>query len=304
MTEVERIIKDRGFSANLLKEETICDFYVDIKRKKTWIICLDLLLFFDDFCKKNGLAYYLMFGTLLGAVRHQGFVPWDDDIDVVMPREDYNKLKSLRGNFDEPYFLQIPGDDNHYFYSYIKIRNSRTSSLSKGLFYCSFNKGISIDVFCIDNWKDDNEGCQLYNDINRLILEQSRYMKSFDPKSVFFNPNREFKTAYQNMVMIEKLCQLFNQADTNIVCLPNIQAYGYSKNLFLKEWFGVGTKLTFMGFSFPAPSEYQKILEVIYGKYMEFPPIESRGKWHTAYVDPDKDFSFYKNIEKEQLFGE
>ena len=95
MTESERKIKQGILPESFFKEETICDFFVSEKRKKIWAICIDLLVSFDKVCRSYNLRYSLAFGSLLGMVRHKGFIPWDDDIDVVMPREDYEKLYSL-----------------------------------------------------------------------------------------------------------------------------------------------------------------------------------------------------------------
>ena len=92
MTEIERLIEKGVFKESFFEEEYKCDFKVDVVRKKVWAIEIDLLLEFDRVCKKHGLKYFLAFGSLLGAIRHQGFIPWDDDMDVVMPRDDYQKL--------------------------------------------------------------------------------------------------------------------------------------------------------------------------------------------------------------------
>lgn len=86
MTECERIIKEGILPESFFEPETICDFYVDETRKKIWAVLLDLLIKFDKVCKKHGLKYYLAYGSLIGAVRHQGFIPWDDDIDICMNR--------------------------------------------------------------------------------------------------------------------------------------------------------------------------------------------------------------------------
>lgn len=120
MTECERIIQQGVLPKSFFDEEQICDFFVDKKRKKIWAIELDLLIQFDKICKKHGLIYFLIGGTLLGAVRHHGFIPWDDDLDVAMPRKDYDLLMQLKDEFSEPYFLQTPYTDEGYYYSYNK----------------------------------------------------------------------------------------------------------------------------------------------------------------------------------------
>jgi len=129
MTECERIIAKGIIPKEFLKEETLCDFLVTEERKKLWMISLDMLLEFDRICKQHNIKYYLMGGTLLGAIRHKGFVPWDDDTDVMMLREDYEKFKKLEHEFQQPYFLQTPQNDPGNLYSTIRIRNSNTTML-------------------------------------------------------------------------------------------------------------------------------------------------------------------------------
>ena len=96
MTECERIIKEGILPETFIKPETICDFYVDEMRKKIWAIEIDLYLELEKVCKKHNLRFYAIGGSILGAVRHNGFIPWDDDMDVCMPREDYEKLWRTR----------------------------------------------------------------------------------------------------------------------------------------------------------------------------------------------------------------
>ena len=179
MTECERIIENGIVSPDFLKPETICDFYVDEKRKKVWSIGIDLLVKLDQICRKHNLQYSVAFGSLLGIIRHQGFIPWDDDIDVVMPREDYEKLRLLKCEFEEPYFLQYPGDDG-YLFSFAKLRNSNTTSISKPFRYESFNQGHFLDIFPLDNFCATNIEENI-NRIKRLIAECSAIMRSRNP---------------------------------------------------------------------------------------------------------------------------
>ena len=91
---------------NFYDEEIICDYVVSEEMKKIWAINLELMSVFKKVCQKHNLKFFMGFGTLLGAFRHQGFIPWDDDVDIIMPRSDFEKLKKLNNEFKEPYFLQ------------------------------------------------------------------------------------------------------------------------------------------------------------------------------------------------------
>ena len=127
------------------REETRCDFLITEERKNILAISLDLFFEFEKVCKKHNLKYYLFYGSLLGAVRHHGFIPWDDDFDVAMPRKDYEELLRLYDEFSFPYFLQSPLSDGKCFFSYATLRNSNTSKVSKKLCYNGHNEGIPIN---------------------------------------------------------------------------------------------------------------------------------------------------------------
>ena len=176
MTECERIIQSGRLSSVFLNEETRCDFKVDVARKKLWMISLDLLLEFNDFCNKHGFMYYLAYGTLLGAIRHKGFIPWDDDVDVYMLRKDFDKLPLFEKEFKHPYFLETPYNDPGYLYSPIRIRNSNTTAIVEKFKYQGFNQGIWLSVFPIDNWVLEN-GEEQYNQVNNLLIDCSTCMR-------------------------------------------------------------------------------------------------------------------------------
>ena len=195
MNEVERIIDSAILPESFFREEVICDFKVDLERKKIWAVSLDLLFKFDEVCRKHNINYSLAYGSLLGIVRHKGIIPWDDDIDVFMLREDYEVLKTLKDEFSAPYFLQIPGEDD-YLYSYAKVRNSNTTALSYAFRYSRFNQGIPLDIFILDNF---NQGTfeQDFRKTERLIRECSTLMRrivSFSLSSPPSGPGKKSST--------------------------------------------------------------------------------------------------------------
>ena len=107
---------------------------------------IKILDYFVDICDKNNLHYYLMYGTLLGAVRHKGFIPWDDDIDVCMPPEDYQQFLRIFKN-DDRFFLQTVQTDKYYHTLFAKIRENHTCMIEKENTYMPIHKGINIDIF-------------------------------------------------------------------------------------------------------------------------------------------------------------
>ena len=114
---------------NFFREEIRCGYKVSEKMKKVWAVELNLLEQFDKLCRENNLQYFVDSGTLLGAVRHQGFIPWDDDIDVVMFRDDYEKLKIIaKDAVSSPYFYQNSYNDL-MIWAFSKLRDSRTTAI-------------------------------------------------------------------------------------------------------------------------------------------------------------------------------
>lgn len=113
---------------------------------------LDLMVEFDLVCKENDIEYFLDSGTLLGAIRHNRFIPWDDDVDIIMMREDFTKLRkaAARGAFQEPYFFQYPDTDEGYSNIYAKLRNSNTTAIPSGDAHMDINHGIYIDINPVD----------------------------------------------------------------------------------------------------------------------------------------------------------
>lgn len=119
--------------------------------KKLQKVQLVILMEFDRICKEHNLNYQLFSGTLLGAVRHKAFVPWDDDIDVAMLRKDYNKfLKICKRKLDPQYFLQTHKTDKGYIHSFARIRKNNTLLLQKYWLEIDMHHGIFIDVFPLD----------------------------------------------------------------------------------------------------------------------------------------------------------
>ena len=180
MTEIERI-KNKGIlKEDFFVEEEQCEYLVNSSMKNIWAVELDLLLEFDRVCKKYNLKYFLIFGTLLGAVRHKGFIPWDDDIDVAMPRNDYEKLLSLTQEFNHPYYLQTPFLKDGSCFSFLKLRNSNTSAVTNKFSYETFNQGIWIDINPLDSY-DIEHAEEKFSFVKQLGVDLGTYMRRRNP---------------------------------------------------------------------------------------------------------------------------
>ncbi|MGN0005700.1 MAG: phosphorylcholine transferase LicD [Candidatus Gastranaerophilaceae bacterium] len=284
MTEIERIIKKGIVTEDFLKPEIRNEFYVDEKRKKLWAIILDLLHELDRVCNKLGLKYYACGGTVLGAVRHGGFIPWDDDMDVWMMREDYEELQKHADEFEQPYFLQTPYTDPGYYFSAIKLRNSNTSDVSDVFVYENWNMGIGLDIFPIDAYIE-SELPYAYSKIGGLACELSTYMRKSNPyldeknkKRVANYCGRNPMEIYEEIQSIAKIH--FN--DPNADCLLEMvyTEYPFKKKIIHTEDVEYQIYLDFENCKIPHFNGYIKHLETMYGDYMKFPPVEERGTWH------------------------
>lgn len=297
MTECERFIKEGRFSPDFFKEEVRCDFLVDKHRKKVWAVCLDLLLKLDAVCKKHNLRYYLAYGTLIGAVRHKGFIPWDDDVDVMMFRSDYDKLAELPEEFESPYFLQNAHTDSGVGSPVMKIRNSNTCQFNKLLNWGGYNSGMALDIFPLDNFVEEKAE-EEFNYIFKTRYKNILYMKNQSPyrseKDVeLFKEFEGMNTADVNDDL-HRVARKHENEETDKVWMPFSAKGKYKTNIFWKEDFAEVLLLDFEHVKLPCPKGYDRILKTTYGEYMGFPKVEDRGNYHgSIQFNPDLPYAQY-----------
>lgn len=299
MTEVERIINEGFLPESFFDEEIRCDFVVTKERKKIWAIEMDLFRKLLSICEKHNLKIWGDGGTLLGAVRHNGFIPWDDDIDVIMPRKDYEKLMQL-GNkeFEKPYFLQTPYTDPGYYYSYMKFRNSNTTGISRSFMNTGFNQGIFIDIFPLDNISLESFESDKAK-ITELIMKNSSYMKK---NSLSLLDERQLENYYKYQTdnplgEFEKMQEIATNPlykDSEYVANCMFVAIKSSAQIWKKNWFEKTVFHKFENIQMPMPYDIEARLTTQYGDYMQFPPLEHRGDRHSDIIwDPDKKYTDY-----------
>ncbi len=303
MTESERIIQEKILPESFFEEEVRNDFLVTTTRKKIWAVQLDLLLRLDQVCQKHHLKYVLCCGTLLGAIRHHGFIPWDDDLDVEMPRQDYEMLLKLSNEFSDSAFLQTPYTDPYYAFSHTRLININTTAFSKAFAFQPMKAGIFIDIFPVDRWVEND--WESREEINRLNIENSIFMRLKNPYLDERDKKRVAEwsginplTAYEE---IQKIATKYNNTDTIfrrrivITSLPVVK-------LVYAEDFNPVFLHSFENFQFPVPGGYDRMLTREYGDYMQLPPAESRGTWHSSIIiDPDEPYTSYIEKYIEQL---
>lgn len=299
MTECERLISNGSFTPDFFKEEVRCDFLVTEERKKIWAIQLDLFRQFKEVCDSEGLRYFAIFGTLLGAIRHGGYIPWDDDMDFGMPRDDYDRFCGMQDRFAHPYELQIPGTGD-YFYSFAKIRNSETTFMSQAFRHCKFNQGICIDIFPMDKWNYE-KGRLSYLEIDRLNRDNSAYLRRGTP-----NPDEATRQrimawsgrhGQENLDRINFLAkQFYGDPAADRLCAAVLTTYAYEKVAFPSCWFEDTKEISFEGgcARMTIPLQYEKILKMNYGDWHQYPPQNQQGTWHSGIVvDTDLPYTEY-----------
>lgn len=258
---------------------------------------LDILKAFVDVCEKLHLRYYLLGGTLLGAVRHRGFIPWDDDIDVGMPREDYERfIKEGQALFPPHLFIQDVSTDPEWCFNFVKIRNSDTAFVELSTKNMNINHGVFLDVFPLDfypkgklrgaflNFKKDIMWCRI---CDRLYLPDS---KTAFIKLLIFLSKIIYPSFKKTVIKRDRLFRSVESSDR----VANFSGAWGKKEIVPKEWYGDGVLLEFEGLSVRAPSEYDKWLTQVYGDYMTLPPEEKRiGHHYTETVDFEKPYTEY-----------
>ena len=268
---------------DFFKEEVKCDYFISETQKMIWAMEMDLYLVFAEICQKYDLQHFVMYGSLLGAVRHNGFVPWDDDIDVGMPRKDYETfLKIAPKELSEPYALQSPFTYPNCYFTNITIRNSMGTFTPKVFKLLDYNKGIPLDIFPID-YCDPSTHEQDRNRIYQHIMKCSSWMKLRCPDLSEEQKNKSlmFKTEspLYHWDMIQKIASNpdYNGSEymTMVVQIPNIKK---RPCIYKSEWFASTVMHKFETIEVPVPVGWEGVLKVYFGDdYMQFPPVSDRG---------------------------
>ena len=260
---------------------------------------LGIMEYIHETCQKIGVKYFLAYGSLIGAVRHKGFIPWDDDMDICMLREDYEKLQDyLIANPDERYEVMSYKNNLNYVYPFMKVQDNHTYLLEEDVRIDS-NMGIYVDIFPVDGYEND---ANFKNKMTKLIKKRQLSCYTFkgitNTKSVLNSLIRYisviifyFTNTNKYVAQIEKLAKSRKVSDYEEV--DYLIYKDMNKPVWRREWLEQVTTGTFEGKKFTIPKKYHEILTSDYGDYMQLPPVEQRLSHH--------DFKLWKIINEETI---
>ena len=251
---------------------------IDLEEQKQ--IQLNILIKVDQFCRERNLRYSLGGGTLLGAVRHKGFIPWDDDIDIMMPRPDYDQFVHSFNGYDEDLTCEAYELNKNFRYVCGKVYHNKTIQEEPNIITCT---GIFIDVFPIDGFPEDKK-------IRNTFLRELYLWRSL----LYFR-NLKYN-GISKMSCAKLIASLFSISYINQRVQSLIKKYPFSHSIYNGAVSGIYqekecyphiiftqyTELMFEGHLFMSIQDYHLYLTQHYGNYMQLPPIHKRQPSHTS----------------------
>ena len=296
------------FPKEFFLDEVREGFYVPAMMKRAWAAEIEILFEIDKICENHGLHYCIDYGTLLGAIRHRGFIPWDDDIDIMMMREDY-EIFSKVANAELPEelsFCSIMDKSNYELTSHVKHNKMLISSKALGKYH-NYLYGAGVDIFPYDRLstdpKKEKNRMELFDALCILASLPSTDEKyitvlEYETKKVekLLGIKLQYSPNYRKelLQLLKNCVQKFNQdGGHKIASLPDLTLYkDMGKGVFEDSWFGADSFMNFEFLSLPAPKEY---FAVIKNKYHDYGLMKKDGGAHN--------YPLYKKMEAEYMKG-
>ncbi|MBN2419400.1 MAG: LicD family protein [Deltaproteobacteria bacterium] len=257
--------------------------------RQAQLVMLMILRIVDDICRRHSIQYWLDGGTALGAFRHKGFIPWDDDLDISMLRQDYTKFLSIaRQELPGSLFLQVTGEDQDYYIYWAKIRDKYSTKEEPEYYKADFHQGIYIDIFPCDFYPKTS----LLGALEKFIARSLQYRCRNFHSGMGFSEKMRYIAGRILCVLvpyrIEKCIfaffrKAFRNNDFTIgygVGIPFRRRYEYNEIFPLKH-------SSFEGFLFPVPNGIEQYLADLYGDFRKLPDVLDR-KPHSTKIMPTR----------------
>ena len=267
--------------------------------EKTQLMLKDILKFFHDFCVKESLCYYAIGGTAIGAARHRGFIPWDDDIDIGMPRPDYERFISIfnKKNADVRYRLEGPDSaDPLFIYPHSKLYDTQTTLIEQ--IRHPLKRGLFIDIFPIDGvGNSEDDSLRLFRKINRLFfLRNMRMIRISSERGLYKNALLFLFQILPKIILDEKkivqrinsLCQMMQYESS--VYVANLMGVWGKKEIVPKAFLGKQVLYPFEDIQIFCPENTDAYLTHVYGDWRTPPPKEKQVTHHAHYLNLNKSY--------------
>ena len=251
---------------------------------------LEIFKWLTKFLDKNNIKYYAIGGTMLGAVRHNGFIPWDDDIDIAVPRKDYNRLIELFNKKIDHYILECPNtNDGDYCYNYAKVYDTDTTLIERAK--KRIIRGVYIDIFPLDGIGNSyEEALANYKTIDKKNMLLTTKMSGYRKGRKWWK-NLASLLGYvlpvnckKMAIKIDSLCSKLDFDDCLFV--GNLVSTYRSREIMEKRVFGKPTAYSFEGLTIYGPENYDEYLSILFGDWQKLPPPEKRVSAHNnVYLD-------------------
>lgn len=262
-------------------------------------VLLEMMQALDRICTENGLRYYLFYGTQLGAFRHQGFLPWDDDADVVMPREDYEKLLHLpKEKIPSGYFVQSPYSEKYGRFCFAKLRRDGTTCICKDHRHIRMHQGIFVDIFPFD---EPARGCRvLMWWLPRVMDRVTAFTSANLPRKISIL--RPVQWVWQKVFTPSFFARMANAMARLLSGSSGIYMSTFCTNRTTGErkgWdktlFDPPRKILFEGVELNVPNKSEQLLDQRFGNWHELPPEKYRWPVHGdgGVIDVNKDYREY-----------
>lgn len=277
--------------AEVLAKQEKLEVPSDEVLQKLWKVQVEILDEVVRICNKYHLRYYLIYGTLIGAVRHKGFIPWDDDLDIGMPRDDFEKfLEIAPKELNEHYFLQTPDSDPGYWLTFAKVRKNHTLFLESAMseVATSVHKGIFIDIFPQD-YVNKNHGFSLHI---RFILSKALIETMYAKAGVYHKSQIRYWYLYwllkcfslRKLYGMQRSVAMFHGSKDNKYLTDFSTSSHYLSMIFPQEYYEPSQQWTFCNKMYAIPKDYDALLKAIYGDYMTLPKEEDRFNHNTTKI--------------------
>ena len=243
---------------------------IDIEEGKK--IQLEILKDIDSFCNANGITYYLICGTLLGAVRHKGFIPWDDDIDICMPSKDY--LRFISTYTSENYQVVSAFNNKEHHTSFARVYDNRTCTLfgkKKAL-------GVFVDIYGLFGMPEDEKEYQKHSKKIMRFRKVEKYLRKFRNQSARWG----IWPGSMNFALMGAVCRKhFNYLNTYDYDKCDLTLFDTLLHKYPRRIFGKPGKMLFEDAYFNVPEDWDTFLRITYGDYMQLPPEDKRKPHHS-----------------------